>query len=150
MGKLLVGCLPVYPAWLPALPELGCHLLQNFYRPFAQTAPRLADVWWVFLQPMVTGGSSVMIEVATGGSSHEQLPMVLRVPHAPLGTNPAFALLGLGESQWRARCGRAGILGCLGCGCLAAWGRQAGSMKRAGFEWVFRVLGGDGQALRYA
>lgn len=37
-----------------------------------------------------------MIEVATGGASHEQLPMVLRVPHNALGTNPAFAILGLG------------------------------------------------------
>lgn len=41
-----------------------------------------------------------MIEVATGGSTHEQLPMVLRIPHHPLGTNPAFALLGLGEWLW--------------------------------------------------
>ena len=56
-----------------------------------------ADVWWVFLQPWVTGGESVMIEVATGGASHEQLPMVLRWPHHSLGSNPAFALLGLGE-----------------------------------------------------
>lgn len=55
-----------------------------------------ADVWWVFLQPLVTGGASVMVEVATGGASHEQLPMVLRVPHRALGTNPAFAILGLG------------------------------------------------------
>ena len=122
------------------------------------TLPPPPDVWWVFLQPMITGGPSVMIDVATGGapplpvkelehtcwaggglmptlglaaarlaapnqlptshpadtppcpaapplvlppatggSSREQLPMVLRVPHAPLGTNPAFSLLGLGE-----------------------------------------------------
>lgn len=38
------------------------------------------------------------MQVATGGSSHQQLPMVLRVPHASLGSNPAFAILGLGES----------------------------------------------------
>jgi hypothetical protein len=53
----------------------------------------------VFLQPLVTGGASVMVEVATGGASHEQLPMVLRVPHHALGSNPAFALLGLGASR---------------------------------------------------
>ena len=65
----------------------------------APPACATADVWWVFLQPIVTGGQSVMIEVATGGASHEQLPMVLRVPHHVLGTNPAFALLGLGERR---------------------------------------------------
>ena len=66
-------------------------------RPSSVPPPPPADVWWVFLQPMVTGGASVMIEVATGGAAHEQLPMVLRVPHHALGTNPAFAILGLGE-----------------------------------------------------
>lgn len=78
-------------------------ILRQFFLPNLKVASILLclafvyDVWWVFLQPLVTGGQSVMIEVATGGSSHEQLPMVLRVPHSALGTNPAFALLGLGD-----------------------------------------------------
>ncbi|PSC70351.1 signal peptide peptidase-like 3 [Micractinium conductrix] len=78
-------------------------ILKQFSLPNLRVAATLLclafvyDVWWVFLQPMITGGPSVMIDVATGGSSREQLPMVLRVPHAPLGTNPAFSLLGLGD-----------------------------------------------------
>eukprot|EP00887_Chlorella_sp_A99_P007587 scaffold28.g7587.t1 len=56
------------------------------------------DVWWVFLQPAVTGGESVMVEVATGGEAHEPMPMVLKVPHWPaLGTNPAYSILGFGD-----------------------------------------------------
>ena len=46
-------------------------------------------------------GKSVMVEVATGGDSGEQLPMVLKVPH--LGSNPLkvcflpFSMLGFGD-----------------------------------------------------
>ncbi|KAL4438186.1 hypothetical protein ABPG77_010547 [Micractinium sp. CCAP 211/92] len=78
-------------------------ILKQFFLPNLKVATILLclafvyDVWWVFLQPLVTGGESVMVEVATGGASHEQLPMVLRFPHHPLGTNPAFAILGLGD-----------------------------------------------------
>ena len=45
------------------------------------------DIFFVFITPMfMEGGKSVMVEVATGGDSGEQLPMVLRVPH--LSTDP--------------------------------------------------------------
>ena len=40
------------------------------------------DIFFVFITPLfMEGGKSVMVEVATGHSSDEQLPMVLRVPH---------------------------------------------------------------------
>jgi signal peptide peptidase-like protein 2B len=58
------------------------------------------DVWWVFLQPAVLGGRSIMVEVATGGDNNVgfQMPMVLTVPQFfGLGTNPAMAVLGLGD-----------------------------------------------------
>merc|ERR1711902_215602 len=46
------------------------------------------DIFFVFITPLfMEGGKSVMVEVATGHSSDEQLPMVLRVPH--LSTNPS-------------------------------------------------------------
>lgn len=54
------------------------------------------DVWWVFLQPVVTGGDSVMIAVATG-SPGEQLPMLLEVPRRGLGSNTGYAMLGFGD-----------------------------------------------------
>lgn len=56
------------------------------------------DVWWVFIQPRVTGSPSVMVEVATGGGAGVNLPMLLAVPQwNGLGTNPALAVLGLGD-----------------------------------------------------
>ena len=58
----------------------------------------LYDVWWVFLQPVVVGGPSVMVEVATGGGSGFRLPIVFAVPrYSALGTNPSLAILGLGD-----------------------------------------------------
>lgn len=51
------------------------------------------------------------MQVATGGSSHQQLPMVLRVPHASLGSNPAFAILGLGENCLARCCARMRLVG---------------------------------------
>merc|ERR1719474_1065940 len=39
------------------------------------------DIFFVFITPLFMEGKSVMVEVATGHSSDEQLPMVLRVPH---------------------------------------------------------------------
>lgn len=99
-------CLPI-----PRLPSHTCAPRTSFlparhsHKLCCSLPARLADVWWVFIQPIVTGGESVMVEVATGGASHEQLPMVLRVPHHVLGTNPAFALLGLGGRQRRGRLG---------------------------------------------
>lgn len=56
------------------------------------------DVWWVFLQPLVTGGPSVMVEVATGAAGQGPLPVGLVVPQLwGLGTNPAMAFLGFGD-----------------------------------------------------
>jgi signal peptide peptidase-like protein 2B len=58
------------------------------------------DVFWVFLQPMLTGGgTSVMVEVAGGGGSHEFLPMLLRVPRlsGPPIIRGAYSLLGFGD-----------------------------------------------------
>lgn len=55
------------------------------------------DVWWVFLQPLVTGGPSVMVEVAAGGGEGPRLPMVLLAPEPGPGDNPAMAVLGLGD-----------------------------------------------------
>ncbi|KAL6768103.1 PSL2 [Auxenochlorella protothecoides x Auxenochlorella symbiontica] len=57
----------------------------------------LYDVWWVFLQPLVTGGPSVMVEVAGGGAGGPRFPMVLLAPTPGLGDNPAMAILGLGD-----------------------------------------------------
>merc|ERR1719295_717851 len=45
------------------------------------------DIFFVFITPLFMSGKSVMVEVATGHSSDEQLPMVLRVPH--LSTTPS-------------------------------------------------------------
>ncbi len=56
------------------------------------------DVWWVFLQPLVTGGASVMVAVASGGPAGAPPPMLLAVPFLRgLGSRPAYALLGLGD-----------------------------------------------------
>jgi len=60
------------------------------------------DIFFVFITPLFMSGKSVMVEVATGHSSDEQLPMVLRVPH--LSTTPSrvcymqtYSLLGFGD-----------------------------------------------------
>jgi len=61
------------------------------------------DIFFVFITPLfMEGGKSVMVEVATGHSSDEQLPMVLKVPH--LSTDPSrvcyvntYSLLGFGD-----------------------------------------------------
>jgi len=56
------------------------------------------DVWWVFLQPIVVGGPSVMVEVATAGGGGFRLPIVFAVARcSALGTNPSLAMLGLGD-----------------------------------------------------
>ncbi|XP_071520574.1 signal peptide peptidase-like 2B isoform X2 [Panulirus ornatus] len=42
----------------------------------------LYDIFFVFITPFITSdGKSIMVEVAKGGSSQEQLPMVLKVPY---------------------------------------------------------------------
>jgi len=61
------------------------------------------DIFFVFITPHITkDGKSVMVEVATGGDSGEQIPMVLKVP--PLTTfNPygacqtLYSMLGFGD-----------------------------------------------------
>ena len=61
------------------------------------------DIFFVFITPLfMEGGKSVMVEVATGHSSDEQLPMVLKVPH--LSQEPSrvcyahtYSLLGFGD-----------------------------------------------------
>jgi len=60
------------------------------------------DIFFVFVTPLFTqSGESVMVEVATGGSSHEQMPMVLKVPHLSLDPLafcfPQYSLLGFGD-----------------------------------------------------
>jgi signal peptide peptidase-like protein 2B len=58
------------------------------------------DIFFVFITPLfMPGGKSVMVEVATGHSTDEQLPMVLKVPH--LTPDPCYkftySLLGFGD-----------------------------------------------------
>jgi len=61
------------------------------------------DIFFVFITPLfMKDGKSVMVEVATGHSSDEQLPMVLKVPH--LSRDPGrvcfvhtYSLLGFGD-----------------------------------------------------
>merc|ERR1719510_1632941 len=61
------------------------------------------DIFFVFITPLITkDGKSVMVEVATGGNTGEQLPMVLKVPH--LSGNPdlkacgvPYSMLGFGD-----------------------------------------------------
>lgn len=55
----------------------------------------LYDIFWVFVSPLFFG-SSVMVTVATGGSSGESMPMLLRLPRLAdeLG---GYSLLGLGD-----------------------------------------------------
>ncbi|KAK9821152.1 hypothetical protein WJX74_001342 [Apatococcus lobatus] len=57
----------------------------------------LYDIFWVFLQPLLTHSDSVMVDVAKGGSSHETMPMLLTVPRFvdPLGG--ASSMLGFGD-----------------------------------------------------
>jgi signal peptide peptidase-like protein 2B len=52
------------------------------------------DVWWVYLQPMVTGSASAMVSIA----KHHALPLFLAFPEVgSVGTAPAYAILGLGD-----------------------------------------------------
>merc|ERR1719188_2434430 len=60
------------------------------------------DIFFVFITPLFTrNGKSVMVEVATGGETGEQLPMVLKVPH--MNYNPLsacwipYSILGFGD-----------------------------------------------------
>jgi signal peptide peptidase-like protein 2B len=53
----------------------------------------LYDVFWVFLQPRLFGGDSVMVDVATGagGGAGRPLPLLLRVPSPLFGLGAALA-----------------------------------------------------------
>ena len=55
------------------------------------------DIFFVFITPLfMEGGKSIMVEVVTGYSFDEQLPMVLRVPH--LFNDPSrVSYLGFGD-----------------------------------------------------
>lgn len=60
------------------------------------------DIFFVFITPLITkSGESIMVEVATGGSSQEQMPMVLKVPLLSLDPLsfcfPQYSLLGFGD-----------------------------------------------------
>lgn len=60
------------------------------------------DIFFVFITPFLTmKGESIMVEVARGGNSQEQLPMVLRVPHLNNESLSVcfsqFSLLGFGD-----------------------------------------------------
>lgn len=54
------------------------------------------DVWWVFLQPLVSNSESVMVKVATGGPPSEPMPMLLRAPRL-LGYWGGYSMLGYGD-----------------------------------------------------
>jgi len=75
---------------LPSLKICTCLLSALFFY----------DIFFVFITPLfMKDGKSVMVEVATGHNSGEQLPMVLRVPH--LNHDPCYlytySLLGFGD-----------------------------------------------------
>ncbi|KAK9828615.1 hypothetical protein WJX72_001047 [[Myrmecia] bisecta] len=55
------------------------------------------DVFWVFIQPQLFNAPSVMIQVATGGASHEQMPMLLLVPRFLLHPLGGYSMLGFGD-----------------------------------------------------
>mmetsp|Transcript_33824 Transcript_33824/g.95756 ORF Transcript_33824/g.95756 Transcript_33824/m.95756 type:complete len:423 (+) Transcript_33824:586-1854(+) len=56
----------------------------------------LYDIFWVFIEPLIFSGPSVMVKVATGGGTHEVLPMVLVVPYL-FSDLPGTSILGLGD-----------------------------------------------------
>ncbi|KAL3137714.1 hypothetical protein ABBQ38_004981 [Trebouxia sp. C0009 RCD-2024] len=55
------------------------------------------DVFWVFIQPHLTHGDSVMVKVATGGDEHWQLPMLLTIPAFRLSPAVGPVILGFGD-----------------------------------------------------
>ena len=60
------------------------------------------DIFFVFITPLITkNGKSIMVEVATGGDSGEQVPMVLRVPHLSCNDMKTcaipYSMLGFGD-----------------------------------------------------
>ncbi|XP_044171236.1 signal peptide peptidase-like 2B isoform X2 [Acropora millepora] len=59
------------------------------------------DIFFVFITPLFSAGKSVMVQVATGAGSKEQLPMVLKVPRLTKSTLSVclrpYSLLGFGD-----------------------------------------------------
>jgi len=61
------------------------------------------DIFFVFITPLITkSGKSIMVDVATGGDSGEQVPLVIKVPllNVPLGMEVCdinFSMLGFGD-----------------------------------------------------
>jgi signal peptide peptidase-like protein 2B len=99
------------------------------------------DVFWVFLQPLVTGGASVMVEVAAGGGGRPSLPMVLEVPQLGVpGSNPAVEILGLGDVALP------GLLVAL----ALRWDLRAGLGLRRGYFLPAAASYGAGLAVTYA
>ncbi|XP_067140878.1 signal peptide peptidase-like 2A isoform X1 [Centruroides vittatus] len=85
------------------------NLLQSIRLPNLQICTILLvllffyDIFFVFVTPLLTvKGESVMVEVATGGTSGEQIPMVLKVPHLTFNGLSVcrylnYSLLGFGD-----------------------------------------------------
>ncbi len=96
-GAGVVACKSIVAA-MPFMVGTVSHQLRILLQVASILLPMafLYDVWWVFLQPLVTGGDSVMIVVAQGGGA-EQLPMLLEVPHKALGDVQAYSMLGYGD-----------------------------------------------------
>ena len=61
------------------------------------------DIFFVFVTPILTkNGKSIMVEVATGGDTGEQVPLVLKVPllNVPEGMEVCglnYSMLGFGD-----------------------------------------------------
>ncbi len=96
------GCLPArLPAGLlagKAEAPLHPRLHPPANPPGRPAAPPRADVFWVFIQPLLFGdGRSVMVEVARGGASHEYIPMLLRVPRMSSPLLGGYSMLGFGD-----------------------------------------------------
>lgn len=114
------------------------------------------DVFWVFLQPMLTGGgTSVMVEVAEGGDSHEFLPMLLRVPRlsGPPIIRGSYSLLGFGDvilpGLLVALMRRIDIMMASSSAGVMPSGKQAGCCAHGGY-FVPTVMGyGGGLLLTY-
>eukprot|EP00191_Tetraselmis_sp_GSL018_P002793 CAMPEP_0177615842 /NCGR_PEP_ID=MMETSP0419_2-20121207/23745_1 /TAXON_ID=582737 /ORGANISM="Tetraselmis sp., Strain GSL018" /LENGTH=693 /DNA_ID=CAMNT_0019113675 /DNA_START=154 /DNA_END=2238 /DNA_ORIENTATION=+ len=101
-----MGCLPQLPVGMAAARPAWCLRLRDVPQDGAIANLKVAmillplaffyDVFWVFIQPMLTHSASVMVKVATGGNTQEAMPMVLRVPkfNSPF---PGYSILGLGD-----------------------------------------------------
>jgi len=58
------------------------------------------DIFWVYLQPHLFSGESVMVKVATGGENHESLPMLFLFPRLDYDADSGgkeFSMLGYGD-----------------------------------------------------